>query len=131
MSERKPTPDVLADILGSGPAPLGPGLEVESEGAPRPAATRRSPRVRAVETPKSAEEVRRWEYRVVSCQAYRGWRPRYDRGVEVPNWTQGPLLPGYLNEQGNGGWELVAACSGRPMFGVMDYLQLFFKRPIE
>jgi hypothetical protein len=130
MSERKPTPDVLADILSTGAAPMM-GIGLESEETPRPAAARRSPRVRPVETAEPAEEVRRWEYRIVSCQAYRGWRPRYDRGVELTDWTRRPLLPNYLNEQGNEGWELVAACSGRPMFGVMDYLQLFFKRPVE
>jgi hypothetical protein len=75
------------------------------------------------------EKTHRWEYLVVSCQDHHGWRPRYEGGVERSDWTRGPLLPHYLTERGSEGWELVAACSGSPMFGVMDLYQLFFRRP--
>ena len=129
MSERKQTPDVLADILGTGMG--SPGAEPAPGGSPRPAAPRRSPPARSVETAKATEKIRRWEYLVVSCQDYRGWRPRYEGGVELTDWTRGPLLPNYLKERGNEGWELVAATSGRPMFGVTDYFQLFFRKPTE
>jgi hypothetical protein len=129
MSERKPTPDVLADLLGSGTAPSEP--RTGANRAPRPAAPRRSPPARSVQAAKAAEKTRLWEYLVVSCQDYRGWRPRYEGGNELTDWTRGPLLPSYLKERGNQGWELVAACSGRPMFGVTDYYQLFFRRPTE
>jgi hypothetical protein len=68
---------------------------------------------------------------VVSCQEYRGWRPRFEGGVEIPDWTRGRLLTGYLEERGRMGWELVAASSGKPMFGATDCFQLFFKKPVE
>ena len=129
MSDRKQTPDVLADILGSGigsapaePAPSEP---------PRSAAPRRPASTKAAEPGRAANKAHRWEYLVVSCQEYRGWRPRYEGGVEISGWTRGRLLLDYLEERGREGWELVAACSGRPMFGVTDYLQLFFKKPME
>jgi hypothetical protein len=127
MSERKPTPDVLAELLVSGAAPVEP--RTVAERAPRSAAPRGSAPTRAAQTPRAAEKSRGWEYLIVSCQEYRGWRPRFEGGVELADWAHGPLLPNYLKEQGERGWELVAACSGRAMFGVTDSYQLFFKRP--
>ena len=129
MSDRKQTPDVLADILGSGIG-SAPGEPAPSE-PPRSAAPRRPASTKAAEPGRAANKAHRWEYLVVSCQHYRGWRPRYESGNELADWTRGPLLPAYLKERGNQGWELVAACSGRPMFGVTDYYQLFFRRPTE
>jgi hypothetical protein len=129
MSERKPTPDVLADILGSGSAPSEPRSIVEEP--TRPAAPRRSPPDRSAQTAKAGERVQRWEYIVVSFQDYRGWRPRFEGGIELSNWMRGPLLPDYLKEQGTQGWELVTASAGKPMFGVTDCFQLFFRRPIR
>ena len=128
MSERKPTPDVLADILGAAASPSEPRPSSSRE--PRPAAPRRSSPAKSAQTAVAVEKSHRWEYLVVSCQAYRGWRPRYEGGVERADWTRGPLLPDYLTERGNEGWELVAACSGRPMFGVMDFYQLYFRRSV-
>jgi hypothetical protein len=123
MSERKKTPDVLADILGTGISSPSP---MPAQGRPpRPAAPRRPA------STNSADKTQRWKYLIVSCQDYRGWRPRYEGGVELAGWTRGPLLPNYLEERGREGWELVAASSGRPMFGVTDYFQLFFKKPTE
>jgi hypothetical protein len=129
MSERKPTPDVLADLLGSGSEQSEP--RISANRAPRQAALRTSPPAKPVQAAKVVDATRLWEYLVVSCQHYRGWRPRYEGGNELADWTHGPLLPAYLKERGNQGWELVAACSGRPMFGVTDYYQLFFRRPTE
>jgi hypothetical protein len=128
MSERKPTPDVLADILGSSAAPSEHRPSADRE--PHPVSPRRSTPTIPAEIVKTAEKTHRWEYLVVSCQDYRGWRPRYEGGIERPDWTRGPLLPNYLTERGNEGWELVAACSGRSMFGVTDCYQLFFRRPV-
>jgi hypothetical protein len=129
MSERKQTPDVLADILGAGSVP--PASVPTSTKTPRPAARNRPSPAEPAARPRAADKVRRWEYAVVSCQEYRGWRPRYENGVELAGWAHGPLLQSYLEEQGLEGWELVAATSGRPMFGVTDCYQLFFKRPVE
>jgi hypothetical protein len=122
MSERKQTPDVLADILGAG-APV-------DEPRPAPVRTSRPAAPRRISQPERAapERTRRWQYVVVSCQDYHGWRPRYENGVELAGWTHGPLLQTYLEQRGIEGWELVAATSGRALFGVMDGYQLFFKR---
>ena len=125
MSERKPTPDVLADLLGAGSAPVqSEQVTVESQ----PAVPRRPRAARPSPTPRSPERSRRWEYLVVSFQNYRGWRPRYEGGVELSDWTQGPLLVDYLRRQGEEGWELVSACSGESMFGMADRCQLYFRR---
>ena len=68
---------------------------------------------------------------MVSCQYYRGWRPRYEGGIERAGWMRGPLLHDYLEARGSEGWELVAASSGKAMFGATDDYQLFFRRPAE
>jgi hypothetical protein len=60
-----------------------------------------------------------------------GWRPRFEGGLQIPDWTRGSLLPEYLEKRGREGWELVGASAGKPMFGVTDYYQLFFKKPLE
>lgn len=129
MSERKQTPDVLADLLGASPIASEP-MPAQNR-SPRPAAPRRPASAKSSEPSKAADKTNRWEYLVVSFQEYRGWRPRYEGGVEIAGWTRGPLLHNYLEERGRAGWELVAAASGRPMFGVTDSYQLFFRRPAE
>jgi hypothetical protein len=129
MSERKQTPDVLADILGASaasPAPLPTPAR-----SPSPAARRRPAPENSSEPARRTDKLRRWEYVVVSCQDYHGWRPRYESGAELAGWMRGPLLHSYLQERGHEGWELVAATSGRPMFGVTDCYQLFLRKPIE
>jgi hypothetical protein len=129
MSERKQTPDVLADILGASNASSA-ALPAPKR-SPSPAPRRRPAPAISSEPEKVADKARRWEYVVVSCQDYRGWRPRYESGAELAGWMHGPLLHSYLQERGHEGWELVAATSGRPMFGVTDCYQLFFRRPAE
>jgi hypothetical protein len=129
MSERKQTPDVLTDILGAGTGSPEP-LATPSR-PPRPEAPRRQARAISPEPAKIAEKTHRWEYVVVSCQDYRGWRPRYEGGAELIDWMHGPLLHKFLEERRCAGWELVAATSGKPMFGVTDCYQLFFRRPID
>ncbi len=129
MSERKQSPDVLADILGAG------GVSPEPSPAPtlpaRPAAPRQSTQAEQPQRARAADKGHRWEYAVVSCQEHRGWRPRFENGVELLEWVQGPLLHSYLEKRGLEGWELVAAASGKPLFGATDCYQLFFKRPVE
>jgi hypothetical protein len=129
MSERKQTPDVLADILGAGaasPAPVTPPSRSPRVETPRRQAPAQSP-----EQKKVAGKTRSWEYVVVSFQEYHGWRPRYENGVELVGWTQGQPLPSYLEKRGREGWELAAATCGRALFGTTDYYQLFFRRPTE
>jgi len=123
MSDRKQTPDVLADILGAGAT--APAPEPTQGRPPRTSAPRRA----VPSSARAAETAHLWEYLVVSCQNHHGWRPRFEGGVEVAGWTSGPLLHTYLERRGREGWELVAAGAGRPMFGVMDCYQLFFKKP--
>jgi hypothetical protein len=129
MSERKQTPDVLADLLGAGNA--SPEVRPTSSRSPRPAAPRRPVAAESSGSARVADKRTRWEYLVVSCQYYRGWRPRYEGGVEIAGWTRGPLLHSYLDARGREGWELVAASSGKSMFGTTDYYQLFFRKPVE
>jgi hypothetical protein len=129
MSERKQTPDVLADILGAGAAPSEPAPAPSR--SPRAEAPRREAPAQASEQKKAAGKTRTWEHTVVSFQEYHGWRPRYENGVELAGWTQGLLLPNYLEKRGREGWELAAATGGRAMFGTADYYQLFLKRPVE
>jgi hypothetical protein len=129
MSDRKQTPDVLADILGAGPDASSPP-EAPSR-AREPARRGRAATTLPVERPRDAGRRGRWQYLVVSCQDYRGWRPRYEDGAEIAGWTSAPPLISYLERRGQEGWELVSATSGKPMFGVTDCYQLFFKRPAE
>jgi hypothetical protein len=116
MTKRKGTPDVLAQILG-GEALLGEG----------PIQAQPSMLVLKREEPIHQQ----WEYRVVTFQDYKGWRPRYQNGRELADWTGGPLLHQYLQSLGDEGWELVAASAGERLYGSTDTHQLYFKRPKE
>jgi hypothetical protein len=129
MSDRKQTPDVLADILGAGPAASPPGPTQTR--TPRTSSPRRSAPASAPASASAAGKAHRWEYLVVSCQHHHGWRPRYEGGVEIAGWLTGPLLHTYLEGRGREGWELVTATAGKPMFGVTDCYQLFFKRQAD
>lgn len=134
MSDRKQTPDVLADILA------GAASTVSDAGTPLPesevpgAGSLRRPGVRQASAPKPAERAPRrgrppsWEYLVVSCQEYRGWRPRYVNGFEAYGWMEGPLIHDYLEQRGQEGWELVGVAAGKPMYSVSDSYQLYFRR---
>ncbi len=127
MPDRKQTPDVLAEILGEvGEIELAHPTEssVVTDARHASPAPRRNPDQEAEPVARRA----RWEYRVVSFQNYRGWRPRYVNGEEITDWTVGPLLHDYLNELGGEGWQLAGASAGQPMYGSADYHQLYFKR---
>jgi hypothetical protein len=93
MSKRKETPDVLAEILGG--APDSPG-SLEANSVPPKAARQAAPAKKAAPRPAARAEEKtfppgkKWEYRVVSFQEHRGWRPRFENGIEIPNWVAGP-----------------------------------------
>lgn len=109
MSDRKETPNLLADLLGGAPA---------AESAPAPAAKSRAPRKRPA-APKAVAATlapvspppappAQWEYREVVFREFRGWRPRYVDGRERWDWKEAPVVLEYLRALGEEGWELVS-----------------------
>jgi hypothetical protein len=52
----------------------------------------------------------------------------YVDGVEISNWIGGPLIHDYAAECGEEGWELAGVATGRPVYGLGDSYQLYFKR---
>ena len=134
MSERKQTPDVLADILGgpvpapdSGtPLPIGriTDLPPRRPAAPtsRAKSEAESAAARAVPTPTT------WEYETVSFQEAHGWRPRFVNGRELRDWMSEPLLHDYVNQRSADGWELAAVAAGQSMYGTSDRYQIYFRR---
>ena len=128
MSERKQTPDILAEILGGAPESQPPVSQTKPP-TPRTSKPARPPRPsqpKPVKPPQPANIS--WEYRVVSLQYYNGWRPRYLDGKKIKDWESGPLIHEYLEHMGGLGWELVSASSGKNLYGQSDFYQLFFKR---
>jgi hypothetical protein len=134
MSERKQTPDVLADILGgpiptpepAAPLPVGRITDLPARRPAARASQAKSDTTRAVEKPTPAPAT--WEYETVSFQDAHGWRPRFVNGCELRNWMFGPLLHDYVNQRGADGWELVAAAAGQSVYGTSDRYQVFFRR---
>jgi hypothetical protein len=116
MTKRKQTPDVLAEILGGEALPT-----VEAEPV-RPAAKDSSSMERTADPAG-------WEYTVVSFQEYKGWRPRFQDGRELKDWSSGPFLHEFLGQMAEQGWELAAASAGERLFGSADNHQLYFRRP--
>lgn len=134
MSDRKQTPDILAEILNNA-APATPGGQV-APAIPVTQAPARKPRQTA--TPKSRPAAPKppvlpmaWNYLIVSFQEHDGWRVRYINGRKVKDWANGLTLQEYILQAGIEGWELAAACSGTPLFGKADSYQLFFKQPVK
>ena len=129
MSDRKQTPDILAEMLGgempAAPAPPASAPPPAPEKPKRAAKPRKTPATSSRQTGKLVT----WEYKVVSFQEYRGWRPRYVNGSELTNWMENPLLDDYLVQMGEEGWELATASSGERLYGLSDKHQLYFKRP--
>lgn len=135
MAERRETPDVLGEILGS-PAPtaaLSPADAAPTAARrPRPAAR---PKPALAPTPPAAETEaqialpplfggrRQWEYLHVIFRDYDGWRPYQQAGFRVANWKQGPDIDSYLAVLGEQGWEMAGAASGEH-----GQLHGFFKR---
>jgi len=116
MTKRKQTPDVLAEILGGDPTN---NFEAGS--------TQSASRAKPSKASALAADLE-WEYRLVSFQDYKGWRPRYQDGRELRDWTNGPLIHEFLREMGAAGWELAAASAGERLYGTADSHQLFFKK---
>jgi hypothetical protein len=128
MVERKETPDVLAELLSDAPpveaapapqTPTGKVIDLPNRRGPRPKAEPAAP-----EPAKPAV----WEYELVSCQDYHGWRPRFVNGRELADWMKEPVIEDYLSARGAEGWELAAATNGQTMYGAADRVQLYFKR---
>ena len=135
MSERKQTPDVLADIL-DGPVPTpdtGTSLPIGriTDLPPRrPAAPSTKAKSEAGSmAAKTVPTPTTWEYETVSFQDAHGWRPRFINGRELRDWMFGPLIHDYVNQRSVDGWELAAAASGQSMYGTSDRYQMYFRRP--
>jgi hypothetical protein len=151
MADRKQTPDVLGELLGGGgpdeiavPEPAALEAPVESSGAGRTqprregrkqpsGAGRKQPSEAGRKQPRRqtsrSSRKEQWEYLLVSCQEYRGWRPRYVNGQELVDWMDAPLIHDYLDQLGTEGWELTSASAGQSLYGLTDRHQLYFKRP--
>lgn len=138
---RKETPDLLAELLAGPAEPLppmvapdaAPGKVERKPAARKPAEAKKAPSPAAKPAPASvAAEAppppTAWDYLVVSLSDYKGWRPRYINGQEVRNWMHAPIMHEYVGQLGDDGWELVAAASGKTLYGSNDHYQLFFKR---
>ena len=124
MSERKQTPDVLADILGA-PLPIGRITDLPERPPAAHASQAKSDTTRAVEKSTPAT----WEYETVSFQDAHGWRPRFVNGRELRDWMFGPLIHDYVNQRSADEWELAAVASGQSMYGTSDRYQIYFRRP--
>jgi len=132
MSERKQTPDILAEILSGGAASAAEDLE-SARPAPAPPAkpkTARPAQPKRAATQPATKTASAWEHRLASFQEYKGWRLRYIDGKEVKDWFAAPLLHEYLDLLAGEGWQVAAACSGQAMFGHADKYQVFFKRSV-
>lgn len=141
MSERKPTPDVLAGLLGGmdsqvSDSMIGELSEINVQIPEKPKTKKRSesaPEKRTSEKPSSARSSNaiaktQLEHSVATFQEHRGWRLRFVDGRELRDWSQGRNVQEYIAEMTADGWEIAAACSGQAMFGALDKYQLFFKR---
>ncbi len=132
MPDRKSTPDILAEILVG--APPSEEMKVEPPTLTPPRKKRPAPaRAAETQTPKPKPAARsaapiRWEYVLISFQEHRGWRARFRDGVELTDWTGGPLLHETLAQLAQEGWELVTATSGEALYGAADKRQLYFRR---
>jgi hypothetical protein len=117
MSTRKPTPDILDDVLGAGDvAETDVGISVFQTASPAPKTRPTHPKAQltpalepapAPPVPVVVKPVE-WEYREVIVRDYRGWRVRFVDGRERSNWKNGPTLREYLEQVGKEGWELVS-----------------------
>ncbi|MFN3335230.1 MAG: hypothetical protein ACK47M_22265 [Caldilinea sp.] len=117
MSTRKPTPDILDDVLGADNV-AETDVEIPVFQTTSQTPKTRPTRSKAQLTPEPAPEPTppipvivkpvEWEYREVIVRDYRGWRVRFVDGRERSNWKNGPTLREYLEQVGKEGWELVS-----------------------
>ena len=132
MTERKETPDILGAILSGAtspdqsaapPAVTAPPVARVVPAAPPPVArAERAPRA-------SAARPTRWEYLILSFHEQNGWHARFVNGRELENWQRGPQLHDVLDQLGADGWELINVVKSEALYGTMDRIQAFFKRP--
>jgi hypothetical protein len=126
MTERKGTPDILGAILSGATPPDQPSapqaMAVPPAVPPPVARTERTPRA-------ASHKQTQWEYLVVSFHEQNGWHARFINGHELDNWPRGPQLHDVLDQLGEEGWELINVVKSEPLYGTMDRLQAFFKRP--
>jgi hypothetical protein len=128
MPDRKHTPDVLGEILGEVAAVEAPAVRPSRHATqPRPAAREPASRLSAGPRVRVAQHAC-WEYRIVSFQNYRGWRPRFISGAEIEDWMAAPVIHDYLNSLGEEGWEVAGAASGHTLYGSSDVHQVYLKR---
>jgi hypothetical protein len=129
MTERKQTPDVLAELLSADLPAAAPSLAPVAappnkvDAKPQPA---RETKARG--QPAREPQPDSWEIEIVTFQEHRGWRPRYVNGAEVRGWLTGFLVHEYVNLRGAEGWELTASTNRDRFYGAADGLQLYFKR---
>ena len=95
MTNRKQTPDLLAEMLSAEPDNDAIVDEVIKE--PSKPAKKSSRRARQTKPP-------RWEYIIVTFQDYKGWRPRFENGLQYKDWMNLPLIFEYINNLGAEGW---------------------------
>ena len=122
MTERKETPDILGAILGGAATPGQSSTPQPVAAPPAIARVERAPRV-------SAHKQTAWEYLIVSFHEQNGWHARFVNGHELENWQRGPQLHDVLDQLGEDGWELIDVVKSEPLYGTMDRIQAFFKRP--
>ncbi len=131
MTERKGTPDILGAILSGAASPDQPAPATPAAAPTPPAAlpTTATP-VRLERAPRSnASRQTKWEYLVVSFHEQNGWHARFINGHELENWQRGPQLHDVLDQLGEDGWELINVVKSEALYGTMDRIQAFFKRP--
>lgn len=132
MAERKETPDVLGEILGSltppdeQTQPLAPAQPAPKRPrpAPKPKAAAPVPEPEAqASLPPLFGQRSQWEHLHVIFRDYDGWRPYQRAGVKIDAWKQGPDIDAFLADLGEQGWELAGAANGEH-----GQLHAFFKR---
>jgi hypothetical protein len=126
MSSRKETPDVLGEILNSPTEPTASvpvSVTPKTEGKPTPQATQTKSRSKSKRRAAGRQMSPEWEYLEVTFREYRGWRPRFVNGEELDEWKEQPEIVDYLNELGQGGWEMIGIVNGR-----RNTRDVYFKR---
>jgi hypothetical protein len=93
--------------------PAAPPQVARAERAPRAPAARQT----------------HWEYLIISFHEQNGWHARFVNGRELENWQRGPQLHDVLDQLGEDGWELINVVKSEALYGTMDRIQAFFKRP--
>jgi FMN phosphatase YigB (HAD superfamily) len=112
MSSRKETPDVLGEILNS---PAKPTQSAPAAAKPKPTQASSAPKAvsKSKQPVAAGRTALRWEYMEVTFREFRGWRPRYINGEELPEWKDQPEIVDYLGSLGQDGWEMIAIINGR------------------